>query len=382
MSSVLACDPEELEATARTLRQLAAELDTVAAEVASATVQDWSGLAAIEQGARRGEAGDLLRSFTPQVEDVAAAISRVAVAAREEGALVRHHARLGEDAALERARLLALGAPTDPVAAVRWEARLEELGSSQRWHESLVAQAQERFDQVQQAVAVVLDRIRAATPEHLRDLALLVATTDQAVNLAKDGRALTASATTGYRLRRVRGRSAERTLHQMQQRIERNVARLRLSPPGWVSKIPGVGTALGAVGKAVPVLVVLDAGKGVLDGGGYRGWRGGVTRVLAVGAVVGTGVAVLVAAPAAAAVGLGAAATYQAWTIGNAVYDNRREIGQALARTWRRGSRGVSQFRRRAADRLATLRGEDRSWAGGPRPQPAAPGRVPVGVSA
>lgn len=132
-------------------------------------------------------------------------------------------------------------------------------------------------------------------------------------------------------------------------------------------------------------MVLVDAVPDTIDGGGYSGWRGGTTRVLAGAAVVGTIGAVVVAAPAAATVGLGAAAAYQLWTIGNTVYDNRKEIGRALSRTWRRGSRGVSQFRRRAADGLARLQGGDRTTGGsaaGPPPQPVAPGSVPVGTTA
>lgn len=386
MSTVLACDPDELESTARTLRQLATELDTVATAVSTSTVPDWSGLAALEQGARRSEAGELVRSLAPQVEQVATGVSRVAVAAREEGALVRHHGRLAEEAALERARLLAAGAPPDPVAAARWAAQLEELGSSRRWHESLVAQAEGRFEQVQRTVSTTLDRIRAALPQDLADLFTLWAAAENAIKLGRAGSALGTSASTTRRLRRMRGRAGERTRHQVQQRFSKGLARLKKSPPGWVSKVPRIGPVAEAVGRRAPAMVLVGAVPDTLDGGGYSGWRGGTTRVLAGAAVVGTIGAVVVAAPAAATVGLGAAATYQLWAIGNTVYDNRKEIGQALSRTWRRGSRGVSRFRRRAAEGLARLQGGGAASAGPPPPPPppppVAPGTVPVGASA
>lgn len=382
MSSVLACDPDALEATARTMRRLAAELDAVAGEVATAAVQDWGGLAALEQDGRRHEAGDLLRSFVPQVDEVATGITRVAEVAREEGAAVRQHVRLGEQAASERARTIALGPPPDPVAAARWELRVEELGASQRWHESLVVQAQHRFDQVQALVTATLDRIRAAVPEPLADVLLLRITVEQTVKLARAGQGTVSSVATTRRLRRLRGRVGERTLHQVQQRVEKNLARLKLAPPAWAEKVPGVRRIAAAVGKAAPVLVLVDAVPDAVDGGGYSGWRGGATRVLAGAAVVGTFGAVVLAAPAAATIGLGAAATYQVWAVGNTIYDDRREIGQALSRTWKRGSRGFSQFRRRAADGLARLNGESRTTVERPVPQPVAPGTAPIGASA
>lgn len=385
MSTVLACDPDALESTARTLRQLAAELDTVATRVSTPTVADWSGLAATEQGARRSEAADLVRSVTPRVEEVAEGVSRVAVAAREEGALVRHHARLAEEAALERARLLAAGTPTDPVAAARRAARLEELGASQRWHESLVAQAQDRFEQVQGAVCAALDRIRAALPQELADLFTLWGAGEDVVQLARAGSALGTSVSTTRRLRRMRGRAGERTLHRVQQRVVKGLDRLEDLRWKLFTKVPRIGPAAEVVSRRAPVMVLVDAVPDTIDGGGYSGWRGGTTRVLAGAAVVGTIGAVVVAAPAAATVGLGAAATYQLWTIGNAVYDNRKEIERAVSRTWRRGSRGVSQFRRRAADGLARLQGGDRATGGataGPTPRPVAPGTVPVGTTA
>ncbi len=93
-------------------------------------------------------------------------------------------------------------------------------------------------------------------------------------------------ADTARRLRRMPVPGGERTVHRAQERVEKHVRQLRLQPPAWVSKVPG-----GAVvaGRAVPLVALVDAGRGVVTGGGYDGWRAGLTRGLGVVAVVGAG---------------------------------------------------------------------------------------------
>lgn len=382
--TVLACDPDELEAVAAGLRRVAAELEAAAGQVAGATVHDWSGAAASEQAGRRSTAAELLGSFVPSVEQFAGGLEVVAGAAHEEGAFVRRHLSLGEEVMLERRRLLTVGAPTEPVAAQRWSARVAELEVEQRWHESLVAEAERRFEMSEQAVTQLLERVRTALTDPVKDLVLLAVATKQSVGFLKSGRLAVTSSATVRRLWSIRGAGGERTLHVMQQRIQSELRGLAPKPPAWASKLPGVTRLTGALGRAAPALVVLDAGPRLVDGGGYEGWRGGTTRVLAGAAVSGVLVAGavtvgIVAAPVAGAVGLGAVAVYQGWSLGNHVYDNRAAIGRSLSRTWTRGRAAFSQMHDRAT-RAAREREDLRSRK--PAPQPVAPGVVPPGVHA
>lgn len=399
--TVLACDPDELESTAAALRRVAAELVAAADDVAGATVHDWSGAAAAEQAGRRSTAAGLLRSLATPVEELAGGLARAAGAAREEGAVVRQHQRLAEEGALERKRLLTLGVPPEPVAAERWSARVAELEVERRWHESLVAEAERRFDATQQALSQLLDRARRTLAEPAADLWLLVSTVKEAAKVLKSGTLAVGSARTVARLSRARGVAGERTRHVLEQRLQRRLRGLGPTAPAWAARLPGVTRMVGIAGKAAPFLVAVDGGARVFDGGGYDGLRGGTTRVLGLGAVAGVGAAGLVAAGVVAApvagvvgaVGLGAVAVYQGWMIGNHVYDNREAIGRALSRTWSRGRAGVARMWERLdqaeEERLARVRREHEArrtrWRQGRRAgegpvAPVAPGVLPPGV--
>ncbi len=398
--TVLACDPDELEATVTALRRVAAELNAAARDVGGASVHDWSGAAASEQAGRHGTAAELLGSLAPTVEQLAGGLARAAGAAREEGAVVRRHLRLGEEAALERRRLLAVGAPTEPVDAQRWAARVDEREVERRWHESLVAEAERRFEATEQAVSQLLDRARAAVPQLVADLWLLGSTGTGVVKFLKQGGNAIGSHRTLRRLSGARGVVGERTRHVLEQRLQRQLQGLSPKAPGWAARLPGVTRLAGIAGRAAPVLIAVDGGARVIDGGGYDGLRGGTTRVLGLGAAAGAGTVVLVtagvvSAPVAGVVGLGAVAAYQGWMIGNHVYDNREAIGRSLSRTWSRGRAGFATM----LERLDRLERERRARAErereaqrtrsrmnlrageGPVP-PVAPGVLPPGVPA
>ena len=398
--TVLACDPDELEATVAALRRVVDELDAAAGDVGGAAVHDWSGAAASEQAGRRSAAAELLGSLSPTVEQLAGGLARAAGSAREEGAVVRRHQQLGEEAALERRRLLAVGAPAEPVAAQRWTARVEELEVERRWHESLVAEAERRFEQTEQTVSQVLDRAGTALTQLVADLWLLGGTGHEALKFLKQGRLAIGSGRTLHRLSGGRRVVGERTRHVLEQRLQRQLRGLSPQAPGWAARLPGVTRLVGIAGKVAPVLIAVDGGARVVDGGGYDGPRGATTRVLGLGAAAGAGTAVLVTAgvvtaPVAGVVGLGAVAVYQGWMIGNHVYDNREAIGRSLSRTWSRGRAGFAtmlerldrfeQDRRARAERereaQRTRWRENRAAGEGPVP-PVAPGVLPPGVPA
>lgn len=366
MSPVLRCDPDELEVTARSLRQAVAELEAVAGEVRAAGDPVWSGLAALEQAARRAEMAELVGRLAPPLQQVAGALDQVAAAAREQAGTVRRHTRLCEELSLERSRLIALGPPPEPLAAAHWTERLSSLEEERFRHQLLVEDAEREFGAVQRRVALLIEGIRAHVPQVVWDLALTFATVQKVAGGARQVAAAGSLADTARRLRRMPVPGGERTLHLMRERVDKQVSRLRMRAPGWVSRVPG-GAAV--AGRAVPAVALVDAARGVVTGGGYDGWRGGATRVLGAVGVVGAGVAVVTgglavgaSAPVLGVAGLGAAAVYQAWVTGNWVYDNRDRIAGTASRAWS-GARGLVT-RASSAGRSVVGRARERATAG------------------
>lgn len=369
--TVLACDPDQLRTTARDLRRAADELEVSAAEIAGSSDPVWTGLAAVEQAARLAEVSGAVRQLASPLEQVAGALVVVASAAQEHGATVRWHSRLRDEAELERSRLVAFGSPTEPVGAASWSAQVARLGEEVAGHRRLVDEAERAFAEVLGGAARLLEQIRAQVPQIVWDLVLTVTT---ARNVARGWRQATGAAGlagSARRLRRMRVPGGERTHHVVQQRVDKHVRRLRMQTPAWVAKVPGGAKV---AGRALPVVALLDAAGGAWTGGGYEGWRGGLTRGLAVAGTVGAGVAVVtggvvvgVAAAPAAVAGLGLAAVYQAWMTGNWVYDNRERVGRLASRAWSGtrsfggrvwsgGKNVVGTARERAASGLGRLR--------------------------
>ena len=338
MSSVLGCDPDELDASAAGLRRVAVELEASAAEVAGAAVLAWTGLAALEHTARRRETAGAVDRLRAPLLQAADALSQVAAAAREQGDVVRRHARLRDEVELERSRLRWLGPPAEPAAAAHWAERLTELEAELSEHRQLVEAAEAVFELVQRREAWLLEELCANAPQLVRDLVLTGLTTWRARQGWHQAVGAYSLADSSRRLARVSGRAAERTRAVVQARIGRHAQRLGMQPGGLAGRIPGVAAV---AGRAVPVVALADAARGAVTGGGYDGWRGGVTRGLGVIGVMGAGTALVTggliavaAAPAAAAIGMSAAAVYQLWVTGNWLYDHREQIGRLAGRAW------------------------------------------------
>lgn len=104
---------------------------------------------------------------------------------------------------------------------------------------------------------------------------------------------------------------------------------------GRTSRLPVAGRPLTAAGKAfLPVTLFTGIGD-VLSGGGYDGWRDPVTRVLGGAGAAGAGALLFAGAalgPVGLAVAAGAVLAYGAWSLGNALYDHRQQIGAFLGR--------------------------------------------------
>ncbi|GGK62340.1 hypothetical protein GCM10011509_08440 [Ornithinimicrobium pekingense] len=363
---MLTVDPDELDAAAAGLRRAAAELQVVARDVAGWDDARWDGPAARQQAARRTEVSTALGHLVPPLERVADGVGEVAYAAREHADTVRRHTRLQEDLALERSRLLALGAPPEPAAAALWAERLAVLEQESGWHRRMAEEAEHAFERVRHRAEALLAQVRASVPQIVWDLGLTFMTAEKAAKGWRQVSAVAAMADTLWRVHRMPVPGGERTLHRMRRRVDDHLRTLKLHPPRWISRIPGGATV---AGRAVPVVAMLDAGGSVLTAGGYDGWRAGVTRGVAGVAVVG--LVAVVAAPGSVVVGaagLGAAAVYQAWMTGNWMYDNRGRIAGTAARGWAgatrvgrqawAGGRGLlSRARERAASGLRRLRG-------------------------
>lgn len=104
-----------------------------------------------------------------------------------------------------------------------------------------------------------------------------------------------------------------------------------------VSIITKSAKVAGASKKVLPWVAALSGAKDAITGGGYRGTRGTVTRVLGAAGTVGTAVTTAVSLgalacpPVGIAVAAGAATLYGAWSLGNALYDNHATISKFAA---------------------------------------------------
>lgn len=322
---VLATSPEELRRAARALRRLGEELEAVGARAfASSALGDrWTGLAALEQQARTGALRELVALSAAPGLEVAQALERCAGVAEDAGARVRSGAARVEQALAELARLRALGPPPEPLLEQAWQRRLQEVEQEVARGRRLIAEAEEMFDVAQQQAAGVLGRAWAVVEEAPRlwevgndlrkavtaipaKLVQVVRTTDMVLNLAR-ARWATDAAARAAALHRATAR-LERLWQQLTSpRAGQRLARTRFLP--------------GPVGT---VLSWFSAWGDRRDGGGYAGWRGDTTRVLATGAVVGGPLALAGFIPGltpALPVGVGLITVYQTWMLGNAAWD-------------------------------------------------------------
>ncbi|WP_158288667.1 hypothetical protein [Ornithinimicrobium flavum] len=324
---VLATSPEELRRAARVLRTVSDGLEGLGDRVQQAdlTGDAWTGLAALEHRARTGALRRLVTLTAAPGLEVAGALERCAEVAEDAGARARAGLRRLEQGMAELRSLRTLGPPPEPLLEQAWRRRVAEVEQEVEQARRAVARAEEVFDLAQREAAGVLGRawsvveeapavrelaadLRRAVTGLPRHVAHVVRTTDMVVSLARARWAAEAPAR-ALALQRATLRLQELWLQlRAPGEARRRFGRTRLvpGPVGWVS-------------------AWLAAWSDVQDGGGYEGWRGGLTRVLARGALVGGPVALMGLHPAlapAAPVGLGLISAYQAWTLGNVVWDS------------------------------------------------------------
>ena len=354
---VLSITPDELRAAAGMLRQLEGELTSLTAGLERAgevSGPGWTGLAALAHRARveslRGWVSLTLRPG----QECAAVLDRCAHVAEDAGHRVRALGHALELTRAEQARLRALGPPPDPAGLTRWRARLTELEVEATRVLRDAARTEEETDQVlHQAARSLVDSWQQVTTAlgHLGTIVGLGGATTKVVKKTLPG-ALAGATLVAITLARRQGRLAAPARRIADRRLaaweERRTVKAEPKPRLRVPVPPLVERLAGPVGA---VMTVADAGRRVVDGGGYDGARGGVTRVLGGAAVIGVPLT-FVSLPVVAMAGAVAVGTYSAWMAGNWVYDNRHRIvetGRVVQRAVRRADEAMLRQAERAA---------------------------------
>lgn len=359
-SSVLLAAPEELHRACRLLRAVGDELETVGARVAEGPGTDaWSGLAAWEQRARVCSVKARVVSAAAPPREAAAAVERCAEVAERAAGQVRSWDRVRDRALEQMQALRALGPPPEPTAAELWRQRLVELAREQELARRWSQEAEQEYASAQRLAADAITRAwtvaqdvleMARVPERawkaagyaVGTVARLALATETVLELARARWARTAAVRAG----------AARRVRALMQRLR------ALSRTGRGSaKLRGLSLTPGPLGMT---LAWVGAWSDVRDGGGYAGWRGGLTRVFAAGAIGGGPVAVLgFWFPPAAVAGVSLLGAYQAWTLGNLAWDGvgtvRRYAGRFAARLPELRAR-VARAAARASLRLHEVR--------------------------
>lgn len=357
--AALATSPEDLRAAARSLREVGHEASALGRALGlgmAGTSSGWSGLAALEQQARV-ESLQLLVGRVPGPGDEAALLlERCAMAAEDSADRVRAWTRTLEEARSTAHQLRVAGPPPDPAGLQAWQRLVAELDAQVARSSALIQQAEEDFDLVARQVAGAVREVWSDVQAGATELQALVDLGRKGANakdkltaarLAAPGLVALALASRDSGLARAKAhvKAMERLwavkAHQLEpplveKRIRALVAKLPGSPS--LPRVPPVllrgGTGLYAM---------YDAAGTVVDGGGYDGWRGGVSRVLGAGAVMAAP-ATFSAIPPVALAGAVTLGAYTAWMTGNWVYDNRGRIvdaGRTAVRVGRRAGRAV-----------------------------------------
>ncbi|WP_151525254.1 hypothetical protein [Serinicoccus kebangsaanensis] len=322
-SSVLACSPDELERTARLLREAGSEIEAVAGRLLSSspTPDGWAGLAALQASARVQALHRVTRSAAGPPQEAAAAVQQCAGVARSAGEQVRRWHRVGERRLAESVALRAPGPPPEPALEALWRRRLEQLQHEIDTARRRVDAAEDDFRSAQETAA---RRVRTAW-EVIQDLRSIRDIPSNALQAAGYAWSTVERGirTTQVVVQLARARWARATAVRLQALHRAQQALARLGALGRWRHAPRLFSRIRLVpGPVGMVAAWFTAWSDLRDGGGYAGWRGGTTRVLA-GLGLAGGVMVLTtpAFPLLGAAGVGLLTLYQAWSAGNAAYD-------------------------------------------------------------
>lgn len=361
--SVLQTSPEELRRAARVLRGVGADLADLGARAASAAPSrdGWAGVAALEQQARLSSLRRLVELTSLPGAEVATVLDRCADVA--EGCTVRvlTWRRRVEELTAELTGLRLQGPPPEPVLEVAWRRRVAELEEEVARARRFIDEAEAEFDDAQQwASRVVLGAWSVVEAVHrVVGYAKGVRTAARRIPWAVVHTVRTSQMVVALSRARWAKEAAVRAaaLRRGQEILQGLI--VQLSPPRGAGRALGTGRfAPGPVGL---ILAWVTAWSDLRTGGGYEGWRGGITRVLATGALVGGPLTLVGLFPplvAVAPVGISLIGLYQGWILGNVVWDGVT-VGMRYVRLARRALPGL----RRAGVRLAAEAGLRAGWA-------------------
>lgn len=377
--SVLLVRPDELRHAGRLLAGVGEQVEGLADRARQQVVElgrAWTGLAALEQQARAAAVQELMRLTARPGRAAAEALARAADVAEAAGTRVRAWSRRVDECRAELTALRSVGPPTDPLLEQLWRRRLQEVEQELDRAQCLVAEAEREWRTVEQDVAAVVSAAWSVVTELNRSRQVLqpvLTTVTKGWMTVRSARLTTATA---IALARARWQRSAPLRDQALRRASVWFRELTTGRPGrgkdW-TLVRKVRFVPGPVGW---VLTYLGAIQDVRTGGGYPGWRGEVTRVLAVGALVGGPLIVAgLALPPLGLTGIAAVSLYQLWTAGNLVWDNRapliriaREGAEALALADRKLDQLKAVASLRLAKTFSSLR-DPQSWQvtpGGP----------------
>ncbi|ANS80694.1 hypothetical protein SGUI_3298 [Serinicoccus hydrothermalis] len=361
-TSVLGTSPEELERAARLLREAGAQIESVASQVLGSAPPEgaWSGLAAWQATARVQAVHRVTRSAAGPPQDAAQAIARCAAAARAAADEVRRWQRAGERAAGEAVVLRAPGPPPEPHLETLWRRRLEQLDHEVEAARRRVQDVEEDFRAAQERAAHEVRRAWDAVDE-ARRVGDVPRRALEAVGYAwATGERVVRTTQVVIARARARWARALEVRRAALRRAARALARL-----GALSRVRDAPMLLSRI-RLVPgpvgmVAAWFTAWSDLRDGGGYEGWRGGTTKVLA-GLGLAGGVMILAtpAFPVAGAVGIGLLGAYQAWSAGNAAVDGAvvaaRYVRRHVPRLAAKVGAATLRAQARAVERLRSAR--------------------------
>lgn len=318
--NTLALSPGELRLGAMTLGQQAALLGAAGAAPSGAAA-GWSGLAALQQQAREEEWARMLCALDDPLEELAGLVAGFADQVEDSQQTIRHWLTRGAEAAREEADLQRLVALADELTRPPLERRLQDA----RW---LVDQARQRVAQVEEELRQRAEQLAARVADSwpvrlLRELAWIRDVGQATIDLYSTGRMLAPiSAVVQHAVAAARATDVQaRAL--LQGRMSQAVLALQRSflPAGRLMRFLPVLS--GPVGTTLSYSI--SGAADLFTGGGYTGWRGGVTRVLG-GLAVPASIALWF--PPATFVSAAVLGTYTAWTAGNVIVDNRHNIAR------------------------------------------------------
>lgn len=399
---LLACSAEDLRAAARQLRAAGAQVEELAERAGATVVVDggWSGLAALEMQAAVESAQRLLHVLAGPGLEAAAVLDEVAGAAEEALTQVRRWARDVDDALDELGGLRAVGPPPESLLQEAWRRRVAELEARVDHAREQLRRTEEDFATVQRRAATILESVWSSVQTALAHVGVLHDLRGKASTVVRHGRRAVVSTVGLVALAHLRWSRSEELRSAARTRLDGSVSKV------WAKQVAAAEALRQASGVLAPARRLLArasavgawalAVQDVRTGADHDGWRAGITRVLAGGAVVGMPAAVLLVGTPAGLVAVGAVSAYHLWLAGNWLHDHRatilpavrwgaRQVGEG-ARQAGRGVRQVGGVVQRAQERagrgLRRLRQQARDVGSGlldrlPQTVPSVPGASP-----